>query len=164
MQPTAQTKPRKSRRRGFTLIEVMIAIAIVVALIAIVGVNVIGQRDTANLGQAKIQMSNIQSAMDNFYLKFNRYPSEDEGIEVLWNVQALDAQTEEDEAKWERFLTKATPNDLWGNPWNYRAESEYGLRYDLWSNGPDGEEGTDDDITNWTEEDEAGGFAPPPAG
>lgn len=160
-----RTNVRKSvlrGRRGFTLIEVMIAIAIVVALIAIVGINVIGQRDTANQGQAKIQMSNIQSAMDNFYLKFNRYPTDDEGLEVLWNLEALDVETEEDEAKWDRFLTKPIPTDVWGNEWGYRAESEFeGMRYDLWSNGPDGEEGTEDDVTSWTEEDEAGGFAGP---
>ena len=162
-----QRKPSRirvaSRRRAFTRIEVMIAIAIVVALIAIVGINVIGQRDTANVGQTKIQMNNIENAMQDFYLAFNRFPSEDEGIEALWNLEAVAVETEEDEAKWRRFLEKPTPNDLWGSPWGYRAESEFGLRYDLWSNGPDGEEGTDDDITNWTADDEAGGFGAPPS-
>ncbi|MFU8829279.1 MAG: type II secretion system major pseudopilin GspG [Phycisphaerales bacterium] len=148
----------RRHRRGFTLIEVMIAIAIVVALIAIVGINVIGQRDTANVGQARAQMRNIEAALDNFYLAFNRYPTDDEGLEVLWNREALDFENEEDEQKWQRFLNNAIPRDVWGNEWGYRAESEFGRRYDLWSNGPDGEEGTDDDITSWTAEDEAGGF------
>lgn len=152
-----------TRRRAFTLIEVMIAIAIVVALIAIVGINVIGQRDTANKGQAKIQMSNIEDGLQNFYLAFNRFPTDDEGLEVLWNQQALVVETEEEEALWQRFLEKPAPVDPWRNAWGYRAESEFGLRYDLWSNGPDGEEGTEDDITNWTEEDEAGGFSAPPS-
>ena len=162
-----QRKPSRirvaSRRRAFTLIEVMIAIAIVVALIAIVGINVIGQRDTANVGQTKIQMNNIQNAMQDFYLAFNRFPSEDEGIEALWNLEAVAVETEEDEAKWRRFLEKPTPNALWGNPWGYRAESEFGENFDLWSNGPDGEEGTDDDITSWPAGAEGGGFGAPPS-
>jgi hypothetical protein len=84
--------------------------------------------------------------------------------EVLWNQQALVVETEQEEALWQRFLEKPAPQDPWRNPWGYRAESEFGLRYDLWSNGPDGEEGTDDDITNWTAEDEAGGFSAPSGG
>jgi general secretion pathway protein G len=157
MQRSFSRKSSTSRRRAFTLIEVMIAIAIVVALIALVGINVLGNRDSANINTTKIQMSNIENALTEFEVAFNRLPSEDEGLEALWSLEAVQVETEEDEAKWRRFLTKPVPNDLWGNPWGYRPESEYGLRYDLWSNGPDGEEGTDDDITNWTAEDEAGG-------
>jgi general secretion pathway protein G len=152
---------RRRRARGFTLIEVMIAIAIVVALIAIVGVNVIGQRETANVGTARIQMSQIQDALDQFYLAYNRYPTEDEGLEVLWNQDALDADDEALVEKWKPFMDKATPTDLWNNEWGYRAESEYGDRYDLWSNGPDGEEGTEDDIVSWDEDAEGGAGGAP---
>jgi general secretion pathway protein G len=163
MQRTFPSRPI-ARRRAFTLIEVMIAIAIVVALIAIVGINVIGQRDTANQGQAKIQMSNIENGLQNFYLAFNRFPTDDEGLAVLWSRDALVVETEEEEALWQPFLEKPASQDPWRNEWGYRSEPEFGMRYDLWSNGPDGEEGTDDDITNWTDEDEAGGFSAPPAG
>ena len=93
-----------------------------------------------------------------------RYEQEEADAKRKAEEEAERRRTEEDEAKWRRFLTKPVPNDLWGNPWGYRPESEFGLRYDLWSNGPDGEEGTDDDITNWTAEDEAGGgFGAPPS-
>lgn len=146
------------KRRGFTLIEVMIAIAIVVALIAIVGINVFGQRDTANIGTAKIQMRNIQNALADFNMVYNRFPTDDEGLEVLWNRNALDVESEEQENLWRPFLDSASPRDVWGNEWGYRSESDFGRPYDLWSNGPDGEEGTDDDITSWTADDEAGGF------
>lgn len=162
MQRTNPDKP-SARRRGFTLIEVMIAIAIVVALVALVGINVLGNRESANISNTRIQMNSMENALTEFSIAFNRFPTEEEGLEALWSQEALVVETEEEEAKWRRFLTKSVPNDIWGNPWGYRTESEYGLPFDLWSNGPDGEEGTDDDITNWTAEDEAGGFGAPAA-
>ncbi len=151
---------RRPRRAGFTLIEVMLVIAIVVALATIVGISVIGQKDEADKGTAKIQMNRISTALDAFYLKFNRFPYEEEGLEVLWSKETLDVEDESAEESWQRFLEKPTPNDPWGTPWGYRDESEYGNRYDLWSNGPDREEGTDDDITSWSEEAEDGGAMP----
>ena len=150
------TRSTRRRRAGFTLIEVMIAIAIVVVLIGIVGINVIGQRDDANEGAAKIQMSSIEDALTNFYLVYNRYPTEDEGLEVLWDSEVLDSDEDAEIDKWKSFLTDPTPNDVWGEPWNYTddVEEDAGRRYELWSNGPDREEGTDDDIRSWTEDDE----------
>lgn len=153
------------RRRGFTLIEVMIAIAIVVVLIGIVGINVIGQRDDANAGAAKIQLNSIENALQNFYLDFNRFPTEDEGLEVLWSSEALDSDDDAELDRWKPYLTDPKPNDVWGEPWNYTDDvDDESRRYELWSNGPDREEGTDDDIRSWTEEDDAGfgGTGPAP--
>lgn len=146
----------RRRRSAFTLIEVMIAIAIVVVLIGIVGINVIGQRDTANEGAAKIQMSSIEDALKNFYLVYNRYPTEDEGVEVLWDSEALDSDDDADTDKWKAFMDDPTPNDVWGEAWNYTddVEEEAGRRYELWSNGPDREEGTDDDIKSWNDDED----------
>jgi hypothetical protein len=50
------------------------------------------------------------------------------------------------------------PLDRWGQAWGYRQVSENGdeKMYDLWSNGPDKQEGTEDDIVSWTTEDESG--------
>lgn len=143
--------------RGFTLIEVMIAIAIVVALVGIVAVNVMGSRKQAKGGIAQIEMANLQQALENFNLTFDRYPTEEEGIAVLWDREALQTDDEATQTKWRRFLQKPSPNDQWGRPWNYRPESEHEEDYDLWSNGPDGEEGTADDIVSWTPETERGG-------
>ncbi len=163
----ATNTTRRHARHGFTLIEVMIAIAIVVILIGIVGFNVIGQQDTAKVGQAKIQMRQIEGALDDFRLAFGRYPTETEGIAVLWNSENLEVDDEEEESAWRRFLTDPVPEDVWGNEWNYTDDVDEDLprEYELWSNGPDGEEGNDDDITSWTEEDDGGmgGMGPAPA-
>lgn len=137
------------RRLGFTLTEVLIAIAIVVVLAGIVAVNVMGTRRSSLLDVAKLEINAFQSAVEQFEITFNRVPTDEEGLEVLWSKEALVTENESDEQRWRAFLKAPKINDPWGNAYNYRAESEYGLACDIWSNGPDGEEGTDDDLTNW---------------
>lgn len=146
---------RARRRAGFTLIEVLIVIAIVLALGALVGVAVLQRQDVAKADLGRAQLTQIQNALDLFYVDFGRYPNDEEGIEVLWNREVLDPDA--DEAKWVGYLRDPLPRDIWGNEWGYRGEDpEYGDRYDLWSNGPDGEEGTDDDITSWSSDEDDG--------
>lgn len=151
-----QRTPIARRRAGFTLIEVMIVLAILAALIGIVAVNVIGSKKDAKVGEAKIALGTIQRALDMFYADFDRYPTEEEGIRVLWDKEALVTEDEADQEVWRKRLQKPAPEDPWGNEWGYRAESEHGAEYDFWSNGPDGEEGTDDDIVSWIEDEEGG--------
>lgn len=139
-----------ARRSGFTLIEVLIVIAIILALGAIVGVAVFQRRDTADIDMTKIQLKQIGNALDLFYLDFRRYPNDDEGLAVLWDKERLDPDA--DESKWQQYMKDPLPRDVWNNEWGYRGEEpEHGDKYDLWSNGPDGEEGTDDDITEWNQ-------------
>lgn len=137
------------RRRGFTLIEVMIVILIVLALGGLVAYNLVGTKKEADAGVVKIQMDNIGYALKQFNLKYGRYPSDEEGLRVLWDKSAL---TDENEAKnWTKYLEEPIPNDKWGSPWGYRQKSEHLSEdmYDLWSFGPDKQEGTEDDITSW---------------
>ena len=146
----AATVRRSASRGGFTLIEVLLAIAIVVALGAVVGVALLGTRDQADIDNTKIQLNNIESAIDFFELDYRRVPNEEEGLEVLWNKEVLDPDADAD--KWKKYLTEALPTDPWGNEWGYRGEDpEYGEKFDLWSNGPDGEEDTEDDIVAWSD-------------
>jgi general secretion pathway protein G len=160
--------PRSRRaRRGFTLIEIMIVIAIIVALGALIGINLFAQRDEAKKGTVKIQMQQIAQGLRLFRLEYDRYPTDQEGLAVLWSKETLDADAPQD--KWKKFVEQAIPTDGWGQPWGYRQVSEHGdeSTYDLWSNGPDKQEGTEDDITSWTAGDSGtggtgGGAEPPP--
>ena len=76
----------------------------------------------------------------------DRYPTDDEGLEILWNKEKM--QDEEEAKKWRKLLEQPMPNDRFGNPWGYRQASENGDedKYDLWSPGRDKQEGTADDI------------------
>ncbi|MEM1423399.1 MAG: type II secretion system protein GspG [Planctomycetota bacterium] len=157
---------RRHARRAFTLVEVLIAIAIVAILGGLVAINFIGTEDRQKPRLAAEELRRISSALDAFRIEHGRYPTEDEGIAVLWSAETFESDSDDigadAESGWTSFLSDPKPNDLWGNPWNYRAESEYeGEPYDLWSNGEDGEEGTDDDIVSWNaDEDELGSGAP----
>ncbi len=151
---------RSRRRRGFTLVEVLIAIAIVAVLGGLVAINFLGTEERQQPRLAQIELDRLQDALQQFYLAYNRFPTDDEGIAVLWDADALETEDDAERDAWDPFLNDPAEEDIWGNAWNYRAESEYGDRYDLWSNGPDGEEDTDDDIVSWETDDEFGDTAP----
>lgn len=140
-----------ARRSGFTLIEVLIVIAIVVALSGLVGIALFSKQKEAKVGLAKTDLRTIESALKQFRVKFDRYPTDEEGVEVLWNKEKLDADA--DATKWTKELEKPMKTDQWGTPWNYRQKSDHGDEdsFDLWSFGPDKQEGGDDDIVSWTE-------------
>jgi general secretion pathway protein G len=159
---------RRDRHRGFTLIEVMIVIAIVLALSGLIGVALFRQRDAAKADTVRIDMNSLKAALELFRLDYDRYPTDEEGLAVLWDKTKLsDGGNEADSAKWKGYMREPMPNDRWGNPWGYRQVSEHGdeTRFDLWSYGPDKQDGTDDDITSWTKDGDLGagsGSAPPP--
>ncbi|MCB9844410.1 MAG: type II secretion system major pseudopilin GspG [Phycisphaeraceae bacterium] len=137
------------RRSGFTLIEVLIVIAIILTLTGLVGVALFQRRDEAKVDLTKTDMNTIKSAMKQFYMHFERYPTTDEGIAVLWDKTRLEDPELED--KWGGYLEKKLETDKWGHEWGYE-QMAYNA-YKIWSVGPDGEEETDDDLKD--------GYAPP---
>lgn len=162
-------------RGGFTLIEVMIVIAIILMLSTLVGVALMSRRKDAQKDLARYDMGTIAQAIKLFEMDFDRFPSDEEGLAVLWDKTLLSPDAPQD--KWRKYLEKPMPTDKWGSPWGYRQMSERGggavaggemgmegeeMTYDLWSYGPDKEDGTDDDLNNWATTEEEEGFAPPP--
>jgi len=160
---------RWTARSAFTLIEVLIVIAIIVALTGLVGLALFSKQKEAKTGLAQADLNTIKTAMRSFRVKYDRWPTDTEGLEVLWNKEKLDPDA--DQSKWSKELEKAMPVDRWGQAWNYLPVSEHGDEdtFDLWSNGPDREEGTEDDIVSW-EKDDSGmsgsgtGTSPPSGG
>ncbi len=149
MNPRSTPRPHRLRsaRRGFTILELLIVIGILLAIGGLVLVNVLGASEKADVGNTKLQLQAFEGALEQFKAEMKRWPSEEEGIVVLWSSSTLDS--DEDRERWGGpYLKKPAPRDLWGNEWIYRQPSEIeGLDYDLLSLGPDGEEGTDDDIS-----------------
>ena len=150
MTVSTQVTHHSSRaRRGLTLIEVLIVIAILLAIGGLVLVNLGGKKEQADIDLTRVQMDFFDSALDQFKLNMNRYPTEDEGLSALWSKDAID--DEDEAAKWRGpYLRNPSPEDNWGNGWTYTYPGEIRGEsfYDIVSFGPDGEEGTDDDITN----------------
>ncbi len=139
-------------RRGFTLIEVMIVILIVLALGGLVAWNLLGTKEEADENIVRIQMNTMKDALKQFRFDHSRYPTDAEGLAVLWDKEKM--TEEESGIKWKKYIEKPVPQDKWGNEWGYRQVSEHGDpdEYDLWSYGKDRQEGTDDDIVSWDKE------------
>lgn len=133
---------RRAARRGFTLIEVLIVIAIILALSGIVGVALFSRRDEANRDLTRTDLNTLRTAISHFYRTYDRVPTEEEGLAVLWDRSLL--TNEEDEERWSLFVQSPLPNDRWGEEWIYEERSATSFR--IASRGPDREEDTDDDI------------------
>lgn len=155
---------RSTLRRGFTIVEVMIVLAIILFLATLVAVNVTGNKKEAQIDSAKISMRALDKAIEAFNRKFGRYPTDEEGLSVLWDKSKLTVDDEAMAAKWERFVDRAedAEKDPWGTAWGYAQKDESSDEniFDLWSYGPDKQDGTDDDIHNRAKPTEAGSSAP----
>ena len=144
-------------RAGFTLIEVMIVILIVLALGGLVAFNLLGTKEKAERDIGRIDLNTIRDAMKMYRFDHGSFPTDEEGIRVLWDKSAL---TDETKGKnWRKLLDEPMPADRWGTTWGYRQKSEHSDEdtYDVWSFGPDKQEGTEDDITSWADAAAGGG-------
>lgn len=122
------------KQRGFTLIEVMIVVAILGVLATLVVVNVGGQTDKANITASKSDLQAISQALDLFKLDNFRYPTTDQGLEAL-------VDKPDNARSWpEGGYLKKSPVDPWQNPYVYLSPGVDGP-YDLYSMGADGAEG-----------------------
>ena len=132
-------------RRAFTLMEVLLAIALI-SMLAFLVVGNLGKFMTDS--QTNIAKSMVSDAfavpMMSFKLSVGRYPTTEEGIKAL--ETAPDSLGE----RWKGPYVRNLPLDPWGNPFQYRFPAQKSKDgYDLWSNGPDGQPDTEDDIGNW---------------
>jgi len=154
----SERRSRPRRRAAFTLIEVLIVLAIILALGGVVAYNLMPRREEAIIQTQEVQLRVFEDALEGFYFDFERYPTEEEGLAVLWDEERLEDEEEID--KWTGpYLTDEKVEDHWGNEWNYRYPGEFDEdKYEIWSDGKDGEEGTEDDIKSWSDdEDDFGG-------
>ena len=128
--------------KGFSLIELIVVLVILGLLAAVVGPKVYDKLAKGKDQIAKIQIKEIEGAIQLFSFDMGRNPDSAEGLEALVrNPGSFDA--------WKGpYLAKALPMDPWGKPYLYRAPGTYG-DFDLYSVGADGTEGNDDDICNW---------------
>lgn len=143
---------RKRRRTGFTLVEIMIVLAILVLLLAMVGPRLLKTQEKADQKITLTQIKNIENALDMYKVDNRTYPSTEEGLNALLSKPADEARA----ANWDGpYLGEDTlPVDPWGNAYNYEYPPTKGKSTDtpnIWSAGPDGQDNTGDEIVNWTE-------------
>jgi general secretion pathway protein G len=131
-------------KAGFTLVELLVVMAIIALLAALVGPKLFPKLGKGNQSAAKAQIELIGQALDQFRLDVGRYPTTQEGLNSLMVNPGID--------NWEgAYLKKALPMDPWGKPYNYQCPGTHG-EYDLFSYGRDGSpggDGEDKDVVSW---------------
>lgn len=139
------------RQAGFTFIEIMVAMMILLILIGTAGFGYIRYVSRARVVAARNQIEILSIALNSYYLDAGRYPSESQGLEALWEKPVLDPVP----AQWSGpYLTKAVPEDPWGQPYEYEVPGPNGLPFalrSLGSDGAEGGEGNDRDIVSWAD-------------
>lgn len=132
------------KQRGFTLLEIMVVIVIIGVLASLVVPNLMGNKEKADK-QAVSDIVALENALDMYKLDNHHYPTTNQGLESLVEAPTLPPLA----ANYNKEgYIKRLPADPWGNDYVLVNPGEHGA-YDLLSAGPDGEMGTEDDITNW---------------
>ena len=138
---------RKCKKRGFSLIELLVVLVILGMLGGLVGPRLFDRVDLSKVDTAWSQVRMLKAAMGTFRLDIGRYPTTEEGLRAL----AYEPQNLE---RWKGpYVDEEIPDDPWGNPYVYIFPGQYG-EYDIVSLGADGQpggEGENADIGNWTD-------------
>jgi len=134
------------RQRGFTLIELMVVLAIIGVLAALIVPNVLGRADEARVTAARTDVGNLMQALKLYRLDNQRYPSAEQGLQALVSRPTVEPLP----LNWKPYLEKL-PRDPWGRPYQYLNPGAHG-EVDVLSLGADGQpggEGFNADVGSW---------------
>lgn len=141
------SKQLKSNKRqgGFTLMELLVVLAILGLLMSLVGPQVLNQLGGAKTKTAGIQIKDLEQALEMYKLDVGRFPSNQEGLSALVNKPGS-------ATGWNGpYLKSDVPLDPWNREYHYKYPGQHGELdiYSYGANGSPGGEGEDSDVGNW---------------
>ena len=135
-----QRRIRPPRRKAFTLLEVLLVLAILVILGSTVTFYFARTQTSANISAARVQINSVHQLLDQYLIDVGTYPKTEQGLAALAEAPA-GVQAE----RWRGPYGKGTlPADPWGNPYQYQWVSADQVR--VWSWGPDGQDNSGDEV------------------
>ncbi len=145
LKPASSNRSRSRTNAAFTLIELLIVLVILGVLAAIVVPKFSGRTEQARQTAAQSQISTFGTALDSFEVDTGSYPKGKGGLNAL-------VQQPSNVQSWRGpYLKSEIPKDPWGNEYIYECPGKHNpSSYDITSKGPDGQLGSEDDISNWS--------------
>ena len=137
---------RDRRRRGITLIEMLVVLTIIALFAALVAPRMLGQGDKARVTAARAQINSFMTALGAYKLDTGMYPTTEMGLAAL-RVKPQNVN------QWQGpYLPQDIPKDPWGREYIYKFPGEHGDEPDIISLGADGQpggEGIAADVMSW---------------
>jgi general secretion pathway protein G len=131
-------KNQRDGEAGWTFMETLIVIAIVLVLTSSVGFMAIQYLDKARIATARSQIDSFCVALESYYIDCGQYPDQDTGLAALW----AKPDTGSGGGVWRGpYLYKSVPFDPWGRAYEYAVPGVNGLPFVIKSLGSDGREG-----------------------
>jgi len=131
-----------SRKRAFTLVEMMAVVVIIGILAAVIAPKFFSQVGVAQEVRAKRDISSIKDAVTMFRFHTNKFPTELRELNDGQDIKGWKGP----------YLDKKKPRDPWDTEYRYSVPGQGDREFDIVSMGPDGQEGTDDDVNSWEED------------
>jgi general secretion pathway protein G len=138
--PTKEASDASRRSAGFTLLELLVVLAIIGLLGALIGPRLFERLEGSKVVTAQTQVRMLKTALDTLRLDIGRYPSAEEGLDLLIKTPSDPALR----ARWRGpYLDGEVPADPWGNPYQYSPQGHDLNPITLYSYGPTGKPGGD---------------------
>jgi general secretion pathway protein G len=154
--------------RGFTLMEMLVVLGILAMLLALVVPRILGTSAKADKSIAQSQIKILMDCLKRYRYDMKEFPSTEQGLKAL--IEKPSDLSDDKADRWDGPYTdsKEVPKDPWGHEYQYEYPPTHGSSDssgssttgdstkanpnddpEVWSYGPDGEDGTEDDITSW---------------
>ena len=134
----------RSASSAFTLLEIMLVVMIIALLAGVAIINMQGTLIEAESTKATAQLQQIDTALVSYRAKAGFYPTTEQGLKALVTRPA----TEPVPRSWSQIINGT--KDPWGNDYHYENPGKHNPSGpDVFSAGPDGVVGTEDDVVNW---------------